>query len=76
MNTCDTCKHYTPSPYADHPPENVFFENRLQGECALMLYAGDSPTPVDGVRAWDTEGYWASCYVGPKFGCIHWATKS
>lgn len=63
--TCDKCLHYKSSAI-DHRPN--------AGECALM---GDANDDRDGpgedrVVGWDYEGYVAGCYVGPKFGCIHW----
>ena len=47
------------------------------GSCALMGDSNDHPNRVEADRAagWDYEGYRAGVYVGPKFGCIHWAKR-
>lgn len=62
--TCDQCKHYTPSEaYAN------------EGKCALTGDSNDGPIRVDRCAGWDYEGYSSGVYVGPKFGCIHWVKK-
>ena len=64
MNTCDGCKHYTPSD--DEDPRFKF-----EGRCAFMdASAGGRVTSQDGVTPWDYEEYACGCHVGPKFGCI------
>jgi hypothetical protein len=71
MNTCDACKHYTPSdlPY-------VWAKNC--GVCELTDRS-DSNNPgfymADDAIAAACEGGGAWTYVGPKFGCIHWSKK-
>lgn len=69
--TCDKCRHYTPT---DMPIDNYVHA----GSCALMGDSNDQ-TPrvaVDRAAGWDYEGYVAGVYVGPKFGCIHWAKRT
>ncbi len=64
MNTCDACKHYTPS-----NSQAVWAKDR--GSCALTedyVFAADRITP-------GCEGGGAWIEVGPKFGCIHWEKK-
>jgi hypothetical protein len=76
MNTCDACKHYTPSRFPSHMPEY-----KDCGECALT----DLPWPdgtsnwqvaEDKLASWDVGDAGSGIYVGPKFGCIHWEKKS
>lgn len=66
-NTCDKCGHYTPSPEKAYPHD---------GECILAGDINTSPTPINGIRGWDSESYRAGVYVGPTFGCIHWEKKA
>lgn len=58
--TCDKCKNYTA-------------EENNQGGCALMGDSNDGNMAIDRCAGWDYEWYGAGVYVGPKFGCIHWA---
>lgn len=61
MNTCDTCKHWTPC--------------ELLGDCSSPKFIRGYSTKLsdvqpDGVAVEDDEG-WAF-QTGPKFGCVHW----
>ena len=72
MKTCDKCQHYTPT----DAPNLAGYANA--GCCALIGDSNDNPderVAVDRVAAWDRDSYRAGAYVGPKFGCIHWAKK-
>lgn len=73
MNTCDTCKHFT--------PDDTYTDT---GDCAMTGdvndFSFDNETGklgIDPTRAYgsDYESYSASVVVGPKFGCIHWEAK-
>lgn len=70
-NTCDKCKNYTQNEWQ----KDSMWKNA--GQCALIGYSGDFPhkVDVDKVAGYDYEGYSGGAYVGPKFGCIHWARK-
>lgn len=72
MKTCDKCQHYTPT---EMPQDEAY---AFAGSCALMGDSNDqSPRVVaDRAAGWDYEGYSAGVYVGPKFGCIHWAKRA
>ena len=74
MNTCDKCQHFKQSSL-----------RKNFGDCALMGDSNDlefdfNTGEYDGdhtkAYGWDCEGYGAGVYVGPKFGCIHWAAKN
>lgn len=64
MKTCDTCKHYEPASYRNIP----YFKN--SGECKLMEIDPIATQAVEIDRARGND----FVNVGPKFGCIHWAT--
>jgi hypothetical protein len=65
-NTCDKCRHYTPTINPKKPHD---------GKCAQMGDANFTANAVDRCSGWDYESYRAGVYVGPKFGCIHWEKK-
>lgn len=71
VKTCDKCSHYTPT---DSPDLSSYV---FAGSCSLMGDSNDQSPVVAADRAagWDSESYRAGVYVGPKFGCIHWARK-
>jgi hypothetical protein len=83
-NTCDACKHYKPASKA--VPYDILFGNpdyKNSGECELMTHSGEQKpfVGVDRVSSWSAEDpyaeKWSSgCYVGPKFGCIHWMSAT
>lgn len=60
--TCDKCSNY------------VHGED-FKGECNLIDSGNNYPMMENGIMSWDYEGYSSGCYVGPKFGCIHWEKK-
>lgn len=72
MNKCKDCRHFTMNGYYMDV-----------GSCALMGDSNDLASDEnkklgalpDRVYGWDHESYSAGVYVGPKFGCIHWAQK-
>ena len=67
MNTCDACKHYTPS---DRP--QVWAKHC--GSCALIDDPAEKDYLEDRISSVCESGEsWA--WVGPKFGCIHWSEK-
>lgn len=69
--TCDSCKNYT------SPDEFVgtfmLDDDKFKGRCSRM--SDELPLTIDSCIPWDYESYSAGCYVGPKFGCIHWEAK-
>lgn len=67
--TCDKCQHYT---QAEMPNSEDYVH---AGSCALVGDSNDQRpcVGIDQAAGWDCESYSAGVYVGPKFGCIHWA---
>jgi len=70
MNTCDTCKHWTP-PFLDVPHAAYGFNPEHRGECDSDKFTESGDTLRDGLMYWDGEGYAAGFNTGPRFGCIH-----
>lgn len=75
-NTCDRCQHYEPAAVYSHQPPEAAAARRNQGSCAKALDSNDGTADESAVYGWDYAGYRAGVYVGPKFGCIHWAKKA
>lgn len=65
---CGTCKHWVRTP----DRRGTHF-----GECGSekFVYSVYDPTPIDGLRYWDTDDYMASFNTGENFGCNAWEAK-
>jgi hypothetical protein len=61
MNTCDTCKYFSESPYRIDPP---------LGNCAIW---DDNVVEIPKEATQVAHGVQSDAFimVGPKFGCIH-----
>jgi hypothetical protein len=71
MKTCDKCRYFTPS---DWPEMGGSYEKyRYDGTCAKAIDTNDKDMKIDSLGSWDDASYKSGVYVGPKFGCIHWA---
>lgn len=75
MNTCKTCKHW--SPYKEKFDRE--YHGKHSGRCDNEKFAykeSSEKVEPDGLMYWDYEGYSAGFETGRDFGCIHHATKS
>mgnify|MGYP000438612991 CR=1 FL=1 len=67
MNTCDACKHYTPT---DSVPPHVQDKYQHAGTCELIQDESWTPggmaVAIDRVSTWDAEGYSSGAYVGRR----------
>ena len=70
---CGTCKHWWR--YTDG--FDVKYHGDRTGVCISdkFRYCAAPPTPRDGLRYWDHEGFSAGFDTGEDFGCVHWSRR-